>query len=216
MSNCPPCGPSGPGLCSPPMPIVDIVAGPQGASGATGPTGPQGFGLTGASGPTGPQGQPGPVGSNGQPGATGVTGPGTGPACYWTGVVWTSSAPATDVQNAQANHVLDLGTNPLATGAYLFTLTVQHCWPNTGTGYAALNGALNFVCGTTVVDVFPWGGTVDQAMGVALSYAVQFQATITSGQELYLKANNQFWMLGAQLVANAIPSNVVTSPGFVA
>lgn len=62
----------------------------------------------------------------------------------------------------------------------------------------------------------PWGAVVDSQTAQSQSYTVWFQATINNGDELFLKAQGQLYLLGAQLVAYAIPSNTVTSPGFIA
>jgi hypothetical protein len=41
-------------------------------------------------------------------------------------------------------------------------------------------------------------------------------ATVTNGQNVTITASDQFYLLGAQLVAFVQPTNIITSPGFIA
>lgn len=204
------------GLCAPPTDVTTIVAGPVGATGASGPTGPAGFGVTGPTGPTGPQGQPGPIGQNGVTGATGVAGANGAPLAFFTGVLWEPGTPTEAIIAAATGRVLDLGSSPLATGVYLCVLTVQHGWPPQGaSGVNSFNGAVQLLDGATVTQELPWGVITPQVMGSAQTYAVAFRATLTQGNELYLKATGNFYMLGGQLTVFQDANNVVTSPGFI-
>lgn len=207
-------------FCSPPVLISQIVAGPVGPSGPMGPTGPAGYGVTGPAGETGPQGQPGPVGANGQTGATGATGPSGAPVAIYSGVVWNPTTPTTDLANLSGSRVLDFGTTNFASGNYLFSLKMQIGWNGGAIGPNNLNGTVKFMDGTTVRNTFSWGRLKTQdagyQYGVAESYDFWFMATVTNGQNVTITASDQFYLLGAQLVAFVQPTNIITSPGFIA
>lgn len=215
MSDCG-CGPSGPqNWCAPPTPIAEIVAGPVGPTGATGPTGPAGYGVTGATGATGPQGQPGPIGQNGTTGATGPAGSNGPPIALFTGVIWETSTPAADVAALQGGRTINLGVNPLATGTYLLVLTIQHGWPPSGSGgFNSYAGNVDFMADDAVVKSFPWAATPPNEMGSSQTMAIQFRASLTLGQNFYLKASTNFYLQGAQLAVYQDPTNIITSPGF--
>ena len=193
-------------FCAPPVLISQIVAGPVGPSGPMGPTGPAGYGVTGPAGETGPQGQPGPIGANGQTGATGATGPSGAPVAIYSGVVWNPAVPTSDLSNLSGSRVLDFGTTNFASGNYLFSLKMQIGWNGGAVGPNNLNGTVKFMDGTTVRNQY----------GVAESYDFWFMATVTNGQNVTITASDQFYLLGAQLVAFVQPTNIITSPGFIA
>jgi len=213
------CGPCGPDMCQPPMPVTTIVAGPIGATGPTGPEGPTGFGVSGASAPTGPAGVPGPIGSNGATGATGAAGSNGPPIAFFTGVVPSVTPPDTSTAQIialQKNRTIDMGSNSLATNVYLVCLTVQHGWPPFGSeGVNTFNGACDLMGGTTVLASIPWGVISPVAMGSAQSMAVWFRVTLTLGDQIFVKANTDFYLQGAQLAVFQDATNVVTSPGWI-
>lgn len=212
------CGPQG-DFCGPPSPITAIVAGPVGPTGATGPSGPAGFGVTGPTGPSGAQGIPGPIGSNGQTGATGATGPSGEPTGYFTGYIWNPSVATDDLTNLSGSRVIDFGQVPFATGTYLLSLKMQLGWNGGAVGPNNLNGHVDFMDGATVRQTFKWGRSKSEAAGyqygVAQGYDFWFMADVTNGQSLRLVASDQFYLLGAQLVAFPLPANIITSPGFI-
>lgn len=217
-NNCNECNQPG-DLCAPPVPVVTIVAGPVGPTGATGPSGPAGFGVTGPTGPTGAQGIPGPIGANGTTGATGATGPSGAPVAFFTGVTWDPASATTDLANLQGGRVLDFGAVNFTGGSYLFSLKMQIGWNAGAVGPNDLNGSVDFQDGTTVVKTIKWGRSKSEASGyqygVAESYDFWFIATVTNGQNLRLSCSPQFYLLGAQLTAFPVPTNVITSPGFI-
>lgn len=212
------CGSQG-DFCAPPVPIATIVAGPIGATGPVGPTGPAGFGVTGPTGATGTQGQPGPIGSQGVTGATGATGPSGEPTAFFTGVIWDPTNAAGDLPALQGSRVLDFGTVNFSNGTYLFSLKMQIGWNAGAVGPNDLNGQVEFMDGPTVVKTLKWGRSKSEASGyqygVAESYDFWFLGAVTNGQNLKLICNDQFYLLGAQLVAFPTPANVITSPGFI-
>lgn len=213
------CGPT-PDFCAPPIPITTIVAGPVGPSGATGPTGPAGYGVTGPSGATGPQGVPGPIGANGQTGATGPAGSSGAPIGFFTGAFWEPSTTAVaDLMSLAGGRVLDFGTVNFDTGTYLFSLKMQIGWNAGAVGPNDLNGSVAFSDGETVRNTFQWGRSKSEASGyqygVAESYDFWFIADITNGNNLKLTASDQFYLLGGQLAAFPMATNVITSPGFI-
>lgn len=207
-------------FCAPPVLISQIVAGPVGPSGPMGPTGPAGYGVTGPAGETGPQGQPGPIGANGAQGATGPTGPSGAPVAIYSGVVWNPAVPTSDLSNLSGSRVLDFGTTNFSSGNYLFSLKMQIGWNAGAVGPNNLNGTVQFMDGTTVRNTFSWGRLKTQdagyQYGVAESYDFWFMATVTNGQNVTITASDQFYLLGAQLVAFVQPTNIITSPGFIA
>lgn len=207
-------------FCAPPVLISQIVAGPVGPSGPMGPTGPAGYGVTGPAGQTGPQGQPGPIGANGQTGATGPTGPSGAPVAIYSGVVWNPAVPTDDIAALAGSRVLDFGTTNFSSGNYLFSLKMQIGWNAGAVGPNNLNGTVKFMDGTTVRNTFSWGRLKTQdagyQYGVAESYDFWFMATVTNGQNVTITASDQFYLLGAQLVAFVQPTNIITSPGFIA
>lgn len=213
-------GDCGPGItCAPPIPIATIVAGPVGPSGPMGPTGPAGWGVTGPTGASGVQGQPGPIGANGQTGATGATGPSGAPVAFFTGVSWDPEVATTSLQVLQGSRVLDFGTVNFTTGDYLFSLKMQIGWNAGAVGPNELNGSVNFSDGTTLRKTIKWGRTKTELAGyqygVAESYDFWFITTVTNAQNIRLTCSDQFYLLGAQLTAFPVPTNVVTSPGFI-
>jgi hypothetical protein len=113
---------------------------------------------------------------------------------------------------------IDLGANPLATGTYLFQLTMQIGWNDSG-GPLTQNGFAQFVDNITPVYTMPWGlfttNTSTKGSGTAASYTFQFQATINNGDELWIKTQGNLYLLGGSLVVFPLPQHVVTSPGFV-
>jgi hypothetical protein len=185
-----------------------------------GPTGPAGYGVTGPAGETGPQGQPGPIGANGQTGATGPTGPSGAPVAIYSGVVWNPAVPTDDLATLAGSRVIDFGTTNFASGNYLFSLKMQIGWNAGAVGPNNLNGTVQFMDGTTVRNTFSWGRLKTQdagyQYGVAESYDFWFMATVTNGQNVTITASDQFYLLGAQLVAFVQPTNIITSPGFIA
>lgn len=211
------CGPTGASFCCPPpLPVTTPVAGPVGPTGATGPTGPAGYGVTGPTGPTGPTGQPGPIGSQGVTGATGVAGVNGPPIAFFTGVQWESTDPAADVAALQGGRTINLGPNPLPTGTYLLALTIQHGWPPSGTdGFNAYSGFAYLMANDAIFETLPWAATPPREMGNAQGMPYFFRATLTLGDNLYLKASPNFYLLGAQLAVFQDPTNVITSPGFI-
>lgn len=206
-------------LCSPPVPIVTIVGGPVGPSGATGPSGPAGFGLTGPTGPSGAQGIPGPIGANGATGVTGPAGASGSPTALFTGVIWNPDIPTDGIDALQGSRVLDFGTVNFTSGDYLFSLKMQIGWNAGAVGPNTLNGSVDFIDGTVTRNTFKWGRSKSEAAGyqygVAEAYDFWFIATVTNGQSLRLVASDQFYLLGAQLVAFPLPLNTITSPGFI-
>jgi len=115
-----------------------------------------------------------------------------------------------------------LGQNPLPTGQYLFTLTMQIGWNNSG-GPLGQNGSVSHVDGSAQGSLSPftapWGqfSTLSSQFGTgaAASYTFQYIGTITNGNEQWLKALGPLYLLGASLRVDAVPQNVVNSPGFV-
>lgn len=206
-------------MCAPPVPIVTIVAGPVGPTGATGPSGVAGYGVTGPTGPTGLQGIPGPIGANGTTGVSGATGASGAPVALFTGVIWNPSVPTDGIEALQGSRVLDFGTVNFNSGDYLFSLKMQIGWNAGAVGPNNLNGSVDFIDGTVTRNVFKWGRSKSEASGyqygVAEAYDFWFIATITNGQNVRLVASDQFYLLGAQLVAFPLPTNTITSPGFI-
>ena len=206
-------------LCSPPVPVVTIVGGPVGPTGATGPQGPAGFGVTGPTGPSGAQGIPGPIGANGIAGATGATGPSGEPTGFFTGVIWDPADASADLEALQGSRVLDFGTVSFSGGTYLFSLKMQIGWNAGSVGPNNLNGSVDFMDGPTLVKTLKWGRSKTEATGyqygVAESYDFWFLGTVTNGQNAKLICSDQFYLLGAQLVAFPAPANIITSPGFI-
>lgn len=217
-NTCPP-GPTGPGLCQPPTPVVTIVAGPVGPTGPSGATGPSGFGVTGPTGPTGATGQPGPIGLIGATGASGPSGASGAPVAFFTGVIWNPTSPTADLASLVGGRTLNFGINPLNTGAYLFSLKMQIGWNAGAAGANDLNGTAQLFDNALSVMTVGWGrgksGTDGYAYSDAQNVDVWFLATITQLNSIYLKASGQFYLLGAQLTAFAVPANIVTSPGFI-
>ena len=212
------CGPMN-DMCAPPVPIATIVAGPVGPTGATGAQGPAGFGVTGPTGATGIQGQPGPIGANGPQGATGPAGASGAPIALFTGVFWNPSVPTNDLTSLSGSRVLDLGTVNFDSDTYLFSLKMQIGWNAGAAGPNDLNGSVDFQDGVDVRQTFKWGRSKSEAAGyqygVAESYDFWFMAYITNGQNLRLTCSDQFYLLGAQLTAFPVPTNIITSPGFI-
>lgn len=206
-------------LCSPPVPVVTIVGGPVGPTGATGPSGPAGFGVTGPTGPSGAQGIPGPIGSNGATGATGPSGASGAPIAFFTGAYWDPTVATADLAALQGARVLDFGTVNFNSGNYLFSLKMQIGWNGGAVGPNDLNGSVDFMDGTTLRQTFKWGRSKSEASGyqygVAQSYDFWFITTVTNGQDLRLNCSSQFYLLGAQLTAFPVPTNIITSPGFI-
>jgi len=210
-------------MCGPPQPVATIVAGPPGATGPSGPTGPAGFGVTGPTGATGSVGQPGPIGQNGALGATGATGASGAPIAFFTGEIWAPSLPTDDLENLQGSRVLDFGAVNFNSGAYLFMLAMQIGWNGGEVGANELNGSAVFLDGIIPRQTIAWGRSKKDPAGQSLGYAYAeaqgyahiFQATITSGNHLYLTCSDQFYILGAQLTVFALPANVINSPGFI-
>jgi hypothetical protein len=116
--------------------------------------------------------------------------------------------------------VINMGETPMATGTYLFALSVQVGWNTVGAGPLTQNGFLQVVDGTNPVQTISGGFFKSSTSldGIALPdcATVFFQAEVTNGQNLYIKAQGALYLLGATLVAFALPQNVVTSPGFSA
>lgn len=206
--------------CCAPVPLLTaIVAGPVGPTGATGARGPSGYGVSGATGPTGPTGPAGLQGAQGATGAVGATGPSGPPLAFFTGALWNPTNAASDIVNAQGSKTIDFGAVPFSTGVYLCSLKTQIAWNGGATGAMDLLGQLNFMCGTTVLEELKWGlsktGSTGYQYGSACSYDFWFRATLTQAQNLYLKANSQCYLMGAQLSVFTDPTYVITSPGFI-
>lgn len=201
--------------CTPPTAPISIVAGPVGPTGPQGPTGATGFGVSGSTGPTGPTGPIGLTGNTGATGAVGATGPSGPPVAFFTGVVWDSANPATDLRAIPASRNLDFGTfSGSLTGVYLCQLTVQLAIRDSGD----LNGRLYLMSGATVVQEIPWANfldTLDGEVGAAVGYSFQLRVTLTAGANVYLRANSETYLLGAQLTVLSDATTVVTSPGWV-
>lgn len=212
------CGSQG-DFCTPPVPIATIVAGPIGPTGPQGPTGPAGFGVTGPTGATGIQGQPGPIGANGPGGATGATGVSGAPVALFTGAFWEPSNASAQIPYLQGSRVLDFGEVTFAGGNYLFSLKMQIGWNAGAVGPNNLNGSVDVMDGPTNIKTLKWGlsktGDSGYQYGVAESFDFWFIGNITNGQNLKLICNNQFYLVGAQLVAFTLPTNIITSPGFI-
>jgi hypothetical protein len=178
-----------------------------------------GYGVTGPTGPTGLQGIPGPIGANGTTGVSGATGASGAPVALFTGVIWNPSVPTDGIEALQGSRVLDFGTVNFNSGDYLFSLKMQIGWNAGAVGPNNLNGSVDFIDGTVTRNVFKWGRSKSEASGyqygVAEAYDFWFIATITNGQNVRLVASDQFYLLGAQLVAFPLPTNTITSPGFI-
>jgi len=206
-------------LCTPPVPIVTIVAGPVGPTGATGPSGPAGFGVTGPTGATGSQGIPGPIGSQGSQGVTGAAGSNGTPVAFFIGAVWNPDVASDDLQVLQGSRVLDFGTVNFTSGDYLFSLKMQIGWNAGAVGPNGLDGSVTLNDGSTVRQTFKWGrtktGESGYQYGVAEGFDFWFVTTVTNGQNIRLAASDQFYLLGAQLTAFPVPSNVIAGPGFI-
>ncbi len=111
------------------------------------------------------------------------------------------------------------GIIPFANGNYLFHLSAQIGWNGGAIGANSFEGQMDFMQGVAVLNSFKWGRIKTESSGyqygVAESFDLDFLATVTNGQHLYLKANNQMFLLGAQLTVFQLPTNVITSPGFI-
>lgn len=217
--SCSSCNTPTDAFCTAPALTTVIVAGPVGPTGPTGAQGPSGFGVSGATGPqgaTGPAGTPGAVGATGPTGATGASGP---PVVFFTGVLWTPSVASTDIVNAQGSKNLDFGQMPASTGTYLAHLSVQIAWNAGATGANTLNGQGYLMDGSNVKQTIYWGlsktGTSGYEYGSATSYDHWFRVSLTKNNNVYLKASDQFYLLGAQLTLFTDATTTVTSPGFV-
>ncbi len=218
--SCAPCGPTGPAnFCGPPQVVAAIVAGPVGPTGPTGPEGPSGFGVTGPEGPTGPQGVPGAIGLIGASGPTGPAGTNGAPIGFFTGVIWNPAVPTTELAALVGARTLDFGAVPFASGSYLFSLKMQIGWNAGAVGPNNLNGTAMLLDNTTVLQTVSWGRAKSEADGYQYadvqSLDFWFLATVTAGNSLYLKASAQFYLLGAQLTAFQLPTNIISSPGFI-
>lgn len=113
---------------------------------------------------------------------------------------------------------IDMGQNPLPTGTYLFMLSLQVGWDDSG-GPLDQNGFAQFVDGSNPVFTMPWGlftsNSSTTGSGTSACQVFFFQATITNMNEIWIKSQGNMYLLGASLVVFALPTNVVTSPGFV-
>lgn len=206
--------------CCGPLPLqTTIVAGPIGPTGPTGPQGPSGYGVSGATGPTGPTGPAGLQGAQGATGAVGATGPSGPPLAFFTGSIWNPTDAPDDIVNAQGNRTIDFGAVPFASGTYLISLKAQIAWNAGAEGAGELLGQLNFMGGATVLQELKWGlsktGSSGYQYGSACSWDFYFRVTLTNAQNLYLKASQQCYLLGAQLTVFADPTHIITSPGFI-
>lgn len=200
--------------CQPAPAYVAITAGPIGPTGPTGARGPTGFGVSGATGPTGPTGPMGLTGNSGATGATGAAGTNGPPVAFFTGVVWGSTSPVSDMRNVASARSLDFGVMPAASGIYLCNLTVQLAVKDSGD----MAGLLYLMNGATISQELPWAcylDTIGGTVGMAIGYSFQFRASLTAGNNIYLRSNYQTYLLGAQLTLLSDASNVVTSPGWV-
>jgi hypothetical protein len=96
---------------------------------------------------------------------------------------------------------------------------MQIGWNAGAIGPNVLNGSAMLLDNTTVLQTLQWGRSKSEAAGYqygdAQSWDFWFLATVTSGNSLYLKASSQFYLLGAQLTAFVLPTNIITSPGFI-
>ena len=106
----------------------------------------------------------------------------------------------------------------MATGTYLFCVSLQVGWNTTGAGPLSQNGFVQVVDGTNPVQTISGGffksGTSSDGIALPDSVTVWFQAAVTNGQNLYIKAQGALYLLGATAIAFALPTTVVTSPGF--
>ena len=217
--SCQSCNTPTDAFCTSPAQTTVIVAGPVGPTGATGAIGPAGFGISGATGPSGPTGPAGLTGGYGATGSTGPAGTSSAPEVFFTGVLWTPTVASNDIVNAQGSKNMDFGAMPAVTGTYLAHLSVQIAWNGGAVGANTLNGQGVLMDGSVVRQTLYWGlsktGTSGYEYGAATSYDHWFRVTLTQGAHAYLKASDQFYILGAQLTLFSDAVNVVTSPGFV-
>lgn len=121
--------------------------------------------------------------------------------------------------NLQTGVTIDMGQNPLQTGSYLFMLTLQIGWKDNAAGPLTDNGFAQVVDGTNPIYTMPWGlfktSTSPDGSGTAASYTFFFQATMTNLNEIWIKSQGAICLLGASLVVFPVPTNVITSPGFI-
>lgn len=113
---------------------------------------------------------------------------------------------------------IDMGQNPLATGPYTFILTLQIGWDSRN-GPLDQNGFAQLVDGTNPIFTMPWGlfnsSSAATGEGTAASYTFIFTASMTNDNEIFIKTQGNFYLLGASMLVFPVPTNVVTSPGFV-
>lgn len=111
-----------------------------------------------------------------------------------------------------------MGQNPLATGPYLFMLTLQIGWDSRN-GPLNQNGFATLVDGDATIYTMPWGlfntASSSTGDGTAESYTFFFTAEMTLNNEIWVKSQGNMYLLGASLVVFPVPTHVVTSPGFV-
>jgi hypothetical protein len=176
--------------------------------------------VTGATGPSGSQGQPGPIGAPGQTGASGPAGSNGTPIAVFAGAYWEPAVAADDLRVLQGSRVLDFGQVPFPSGYYLFSLKMQIGWNAGAVGPNDLTGWVSFFDGPIDRKDLNWGRIKGESAGyqygVAQSLDFWIIVEVTQGQNLYLKATDQFYLLGAQLVVFPMPTNVISSPGFIA
>jgi hypothetical protein len=148
---------------------------------------------------------------------------------FFTGVIWNPASPSNDVANFTGSKVLDFGVVPVTTGEYLFCLTIQIGWVGASSSGLARNGQLTFYDDVSLRKTFGWGMSqivtpviVDSTpqysynvYGTSEGFAQSFKAQVTNGNHLYLKANSECYLLGAQLIGYTLPPDTVTSPGFI-
>jgi hypothetical protein len=115
--------------------------------------------------------------------------------------------------------VLNFGNVPFASGAYLFSLKMQVGWNAGAAGANDLNGNAQLFDNTVSVQTLNWArgktGTDGYGYSDVQGLDFWFLASVTQSNAVYLKASGQFYLLGAQLTVFPVPTNVITSPGFI-
>jgi hypothetical protein len=182
------------------------VQGPAGVQGQTGQAGP--VGTTGITGSQGPQG-------------INSTETGSTLAAFFSGVIWNPDVGTDDLAVLAGNKTLDFGevTADLDTGSYIAVLTLQVGFNDGGAGANDQNGVITFYDGTTARQAIKFSrgktGTTGFGYSASVGYTHQFQVTVTQGDNLYLKADDNAFILGAQLALYSLPPVVISSPGFI-
>ena len=141
---------------------------------------------------------------------------------FFSGAIWTPSFPySSAVNNLPYGVTVDFGIVPFSSGQYLFHVEMQIGW--NGAVGGTRDGDFFLIAGNSPSDAaqfgFKWGslrlGGSGFDYGTVQSYGHWLMATAIQGQHLYLRANDQAMLLGAQLAVFNPPPYMITSPGYV-